>query len=177
VPVLLRHPDRPRSATAITGPRRIIVPVDGSEFSERAVRLASQLASETSGEVVLIQVVPPISGYAMLGGAYGAAVAVRDGDAGAAEQYLARTAAALPCKTRTQVLVGPVSGTLIQAARRLRVTDVVLASHGRTGLSRVVLGSVTDDLIQRLHCPIVVLPVLSPQKLGRPIEHATLQPV
>lgn len=167
VPVLLRHPDRPVSTQPFTGPRRIMVPLDGSSYSERAVGLACQLASETSGEVVLVEVLPTIPGYAALGAAYGAAAVAQDGDEEATQQYLDGIAGTLACRTRTLVQIGPISSKLIETARRLHVTDVVLASHGRTGLSRVVLGSVTDDLIQHLHCPIVVLPVLSAQKVQR----------
>ncbi|HCG00845.1 MAG TPA: hypothetical protein DEV93_09925, partial [Chloroflexi bacterium] len=42
---------------------------------------------------------------------------------------------------------------------------VVMTSHGRTGLRRAVLGSVADDLIRHLDCPIIVIPALAAENL------------
>jgi nucleotide-binding universal stress UspA family protein len=54
---------------------------------------------------------------------------------------------------------------LIEAVDDWGITDVVMASHGRTGLARVILGSVADELIQRLHLPIIVIPALAAQAM------------
>ncbi len=61
------------------------------------------------------------------------------------------------------VLAGPAVDRLVSAVDQWSITDVVVTSHGRTGLSRVILGSVADALIHRLHCPIVIVPALAPE--------------
>jgi nucleotide-binding universal stress UspA family protein len=76
--------------------------------------------------------------------------------------------AAIPrirCDVHSQADVGAVSDVLVGYVDRFSITDVVMASHGRTGLSRVILGSVTDDLLHRLHSPIIVIPVLATGRL------------
>jgi len=60
---------------------------------------------------------------------------------------------------------GGVVEDLIQCAKREKVTDIVMASHGRTGLSRVILGSVADELVHRLELPVIVVPSLAAREL------------
>ena len=84
------------------------------------------------------------------------------------ESYLESVAAALDGEVHTASPVGYVVPKLVDCARRHQITHVVLASHGRTALSRVVLGSVADELIHELRCGIVVIPALAP---GRLEEH------
>lgn len=62
------------------------------------------------------------------------------------------------------VLAGPVADRLATAVEQWSITDVVMTTHGRTGLPRVILGSVSDALVQRLTCPIVIVPALRPEE-------------
>ncbi len=55
------------------------------------------------------------------------------------------------------------------------ISDVVMASHGRSGLSRVLLGSVADSLIEALDIPIVVAPALATNRL--PVYVSSVQRV
>lgn len=48
---------------------------------------------------------------------------------------------------------------LTQLVKDWWITDIVMASHGRSGVSRIVMGSVADELVHRLHCHILVVPV------------------
>ena len=50
---------------------------------------------------------------------------------------------------------------VLDQAERLHVDLIVMASHGRTGLPRVIVGSVADALVHRLTCPIVIIPSLA----------------
>ena len=54
---------------------------------------------------------------------------------------------------------------LVEMVEGSPITDIVMASHGRTGLPRFVLGSVADALVQRLHCPIIVIPAMAAGRL------------
>jgi nucleotide-binding universal stress UspA family protein len=85
----------------------------------------------------------------------------REVDASAASAYLHTIDNRLPGDVQTCVYEGVIVDALTRAVSDLSITDLVLASHGRTGLSRVILGSIADELIHRLHCPIVVVPALS----------------
>jgi nucleotide-binding universal stress UspA family protein len=159
VPVLIRHIDEGSSAHA-THPHepRIMVPLDGSAQSERALPLAQELAAEWNASIWLIHVVShfPISGLPRT-----------DVDPGAdtddlarrsAQRYLSRIAHDLPRKVHWHVRIGPVAERLATAVREWKISHVVMTSHGRTSLARVMLGSTTDEVIQHVSCPVIVVP-------------------
>jgi universal stress protein A len=72
--------------------------------------------------------------------------------------YLDEIARRQPIAVHTRVLLGAVVDSLVQAVSGWGITDIVMATHGRTGLSRVILGSVADALIHRLYCPVILVP-------------------
>jgi nucleotide-binding universal stress UspA family protein len=74
-------------------------------------------------------------------------------------RYLRRMANGDP-KVQIAVQVGSVCDQLMSVVKNRGITDVVMASHGRTGLSRMILGSVADGLIHDLRCPVIVVPSL-----------------
>ncbi len=82
-------------------------------------------------------------------------------DVQAAHTYLDRISRDLPGDIQRRVLSGPAADALAAAVDEWSITAIVMTSHGRTGLARVILGSVADTLIHRLHCPIVVIPPLA----------------
>jgi nucleotide-binding universal stress UspA family protein len=161
VPVLLRHVDDPAASPRVEeGDRRILVPLDGSSYAEKALPMAQELALEWNAPVWLVQVVTdvPVMGspYAWMPPLTVAdETGIRD-----AHVYLQGVADRLPGQVHVHAARGPVVDTLVHDIERLSITDVVVASHGRTGLSRVILGSIADEMIHVVHCPIIVVPVL-----------------
>jgi nucleotide-binding universal stress UspA family protein len=177
VPVLVRHFGEGSingSSPAEQAGRRIMVPLDGSRFAEMALPLAQQLAGEWDVTLHLVRVVAttvvPEAAYAGPGAA--AAVFYSGDDEAAAHEYLERVAGTLKTKAHTEVLVGsPVFEVLIEAARGNHITDVVMSSHGHTGLARVILGSVADGLMQHLSRPIVIVPALAAHAIETAAAH------
>ena len=162
VPVLLRHPvvggawshdDRAqhsafgaREFAVDSEHRRILVPLDGSPLAERAVPLAQELAAEWYAPIDLVRVVPDEP---------------RHDSAVNPQAYLDQVVAGLPSTVRGHVLSGIPAVELVAFAQAAGVTDVVMTSHGRTGLDRVFMGSVTHDIIHRLSLPVIVIPALA----------------
>ena len=69
-----------------------------------------------------------------------------------------RTAAALtsaPVEKRTEV--GDVAGTICRVAEEVGVDVIVVGSHGRTGLQRLFLGSVSEHVVRHAPCPVLVV--------------------
>lgn len=175
VPVLLKHsiPEK-AEVEAEVGERRILVPLDKSLLAETALPLAEQLALEQGASLNLITVIPdfamtnttPIMGLAR--GDYVHPDELTED----ASKYLRRTASTLRVEAHYEVVDGKAANRIVQVADAWSITDVVMASHGRTGLSRVFVGSVADSLIHHLHCPVIVVPALvaSRQRLPRPTE-------
>jgi nucleotide-binding universal stress UspA family protein len=165
VPVLLRHAEDCGSTTLPAAPveRRILVPLDGSAQSEHALPLAEQLARQWHAGIRLVHVIPDMWAGPM-GQLGGSPVSTADEAVGPGADmlaYLRRIAEGLAGPVEVTVPAGPVVDRLVGAVDQWSISEVVMTSHGRTGLARVILGSVADALIERLHCPIMVVPPLA----------------
>jgi nucleotide-binding universal stress UspA family protein len=168
VPVLLRHvEDSPRGERRLSPPR-ILVPLDGSGYSETALPVAAGLAEDWNAEILLVQVVPElrINDGPLVYGAYDKLSTSCGDEVREARDHLLSIEKHLPVPARIEVCSGPIIESLVGSIGRNCVTHVILASHGRTGLSRVILGSVADALVHQLHCPIIVIPALAAKQLA-----------
>jgi nucleotide-binding universal stress UspA family protein len=165
VPVLLRHAEDCAGAVVPPAPekRRILVPLDGSAQSEHALPLAEQLARQWNAEIRLVHVIPDVwaGPTDRLGGSEGSGSDEAVGPGAETLAYLRRMAGGLKGPVEVSVLAGPVVDRLVAAVGQWSISEVVMTSHGRMGLARVILGSVADALIERLHCPIMVVPPLA----------------
>jgi nucleotide-binding universal stress UspA family protein len=170
VPVLLRHVEESTPSTnGVDGPRRLMVPLDGSSYAEKALPVAEALAREWHAALWLVRVVPD---FQIADTPYTRGSMISDSEEGVAvteaRDYLMGIAKSLTGEIHTQAGTGPVTDTLVHWVEHLSVTDVVMASHGLTGLPRVILGSVADELIHRLHSPIIVIPALAAREGEQP---------
>jgi nucleotide-binding universal stress UspA family protein len=165
VPVLLRHADGEVEDFLPPRLRRVMVPLDGSAYAEQALPLAHELAREWNASLWLVQVVPAVTVPPMPYPYIDESSSDRRMEVQEARDYLDRIVLSLGGDVHTQVLVGRVTGQLASATDEYAITDVVMASHGRTGLSRAILGSVADSLIQHLYLPIVVVPALAARSM------------
>jgi nucleotide-binding universal stress UspA family protein len=137
--------------------RRILVPLDGSPFGETAIPTAKQLAAEWKASLYLARVVPDPSIPDSLFGGSGET----QGELIEAQAYLSRVSKGLDADLHTDVFSGDTVDRLVSAVGDWGITDIVMSTHGRTGLKRVVLGSIADDLVQRGHRPTIVVPPLA----------------
>jgi nucleotide-binding universal stress UspA family protein len=75
-----------------------------------------------------------------------------------ARDELSRTAQVLANANVTKrIEVGDVAQTVVRVAEDLGVDAIVVASHGRTGLERLFLGSVSEHIVRHAHCPVLVV--------------------
>ena len=138
--------------------RSLLVPLDGSEFSERGLPLASRLAQTSGADVHLAQVHAHAPGLMIanspfpLGG-------VRD-EIIEEEEYLNVVADRLTeegAAADASVLEGPrVADRLAAYADEVSADMILIASHGRSGMRRLALGSVASDLVRSTHLPVFV---------------------
>lgn len=174
VPVLVRHVHDSGEFQELSEPRQrhILVPLDGSKFAETALPLATELAAEWGAQLRLVHVVPEsgtpnVPYFRLLEPAGGLIEEI------AAREYLEKTVLTLPIEAVGSVLAGsPVAGCLEQAVTKWCITDVVMSSHGRSGLELAVIGSVADDIIHRLRCPVLVVPVRAAERILAPVDSA-----
>ena len=144
--------------------KRILVTTDGSSLSKKAVASAIQLAATCGAELVALKVVPRypqtyFEGSIPLTSDEIGRIEKQWTDAAAenlAAVQKAATGKGVGCKTVT-VKSDVVSDAIISAAKKHKVDLVVMASHGRKGIKRLLLGSETQQVLTHCHTPVLVL--------------------
>lgn len=147
---------------------KIIVPLDGSDLSERALDYARQVISPT-GEIVLINVVdvPDFPIYTV----YPMPIAAPEPDYSAvitnmldgSREYVEKIAENLRLsghRVKTVVESGEPAVKILEQATQLEADAIVMSTHGRSGLSKWLFGSVTQKVLSAMPCPVIVVPGL-----------------
>lgn len=140
---------------------KILVALDGSPYSERALDRAADVAAELGASLILCSVVDIAKAAAMT---FGESQLV-DGYFEALEQdgreVLARAAKRVESRVpsvQTQVLRGNVVDEIVGLARSSGADWIVIGSHGRTGAARLFLGSVAEGVLRHAGIPVMVVP-------------------
>jgi len=149
---------------------RMLVPLDGSPRAEQALPVAARLARAAGGSVVLVQVVSPPTDFG--GGLAPVPLLteqVIEDDLAEATDYL-KTVAGSPTfggiDITTKVMFGSPAQHILATAESRAADLIVLCSHGRTGFTRWVLGSVAHQLVHHSPVPVLVL------RQGKPLPGA-----
>jgi nucleotide-binding universal stress UspA family protein len=136
----------------------LLVPMDGSPFSRRALDHALSEAKRCGGSVHVLRVVPPIDDYGMVP-AYITKEHRREMAERAREALdpaLARArAAGVACEPH--VLQGEIAPTIVRAARRLKCGGIVMGTHGRGTAACLVLGSVATKVVHLAKLPVTLV--------------------
>jgi nucleotide-binding universal stress UspA family protein len=143
--------------------QRVLIPLDGSELAEQILEPALELGGLMQAEYLLLRVVEPvpvlgydISGFAMEDAEKPMLRQLED----EAQIYLERVAERLRDRSlhvQTKVLVQPsVAGAILNEARAHASNLIALATHGRGGLARLLLGSVADKVLRGAATPVLV---------------------
>jgi nucleotide-binding universal stress UspA family protein len=140
----------------------VLLATDGSDQSLRAARRAAELL-RSADQLTLLTVVTEIPGDDA-GGFEGSVYTpeemerVWDAELAEAREELERTAAALTtARVEKRIEVGDVARTICRVAEELEVDVIVVGSHGRTGLERLFLGSVSEHVVRHAPCPVLVV--------------------
>lgn len=171
-----------------TGGRRIVEPtyerilaaLDGTSASEAVLRHAAAHARAFHSELILVRVVPPTplaptGTDAALANAAGAVpdaslTSLVAAEESAARSYLATLAEPLVASglgVVVSVRVGPVAENILREAEERKVGLIVLSTHGRVGIARMVVGSVADEVVRHAPCAVLLLRDVPPP---RPVE-------
>ncbi|MCC8957242.1 universal stress protein [Bradyrhizobium sp. Pear77] len=138
--------------------RHILIPTDGSELAEHGVTHGVALAKSLGAKVSVIFVVEPIS---EVGGRYRELLSkyaeIRKEEATSALDRAARAArdAGVACET-SQVESGHPHQAIVAAAADKGCELIVMSSHGRSGLSMLLIGSVTNKVLTQAKTPVLV---------------------
>ena len=138
----------------------IIHPTDFSVEAEAAEREAARLARRLGAELLLlhVSVETPLYGETALG--MGDVKRIYEAQARWAEERLAERADALTkdgVATRWRRRVGVVHDEICSAAREEGVDYIVMGTHGRSGIERLMLGSIADRVVRMAPCPVLTV--------------------
>ena len=136
--------------------RRLLVALDGSEAAAHAVDLTADLAAALGSEVALVHVVDPKLAVRPEGGVPAATLLFefrRDG-----QQLLSAAAARLRTSPPPWEFLreGKPADEIIKAARERDAQLIVIGTHGRSGLQRVLMGSTAEGVVRHAPCPVLV---------------------
>ncbi len=150
----------------------LLVPLDGSRAAERVLEHVEAIARAFSSRITLLRAT--VSAETLLAETAGAGSAAGDMapvidptpiveiDREAAEEYLNAVAARLRAHNLvvdTEYPEGPAAQEIVERARALGVSLILMTTHGRSGLARVVFGSVADSVIRHAECPVLLVRV------------------
>jgi nucleotide-binding universal stress UspA family protein len=139
--------------------KRVLIPLDGSRMAEGILPFILQIAGPLDLEVVLVFVAQPIMPQAVEGTTYFAVddVAARLNEA---REYLAPVAADLRrqgVRVTTDARHGDPVTEVVAAARETGAGIIAMTTHGRTGVSRLLFGSVAEAVLRQAEIPVLMM--------------------
>jgi universal stress protein A len=137
--------------------RRILVPVDFSDCSRKALQYALPFAKEFEASLILLHVVSPFLPPAEMSLAEVADIELRLRESGLRELESLRASVAREAPVETALRVGRPDMEIVRAARELDADVIVLSTHGRTGLAHMFMGSTAEQVVRRAGCPVFIV--------------------
>lgn len=149
--------------------RRVVVPLDGSPVAEAILPFMLEIAGPLDMEVMLLRVLLPIPPQVIEGSRH---VIVEDPEARRvdAEEYLAPLAAQLRGKgirAHTRVRRGDAAAEIAAAAQEVGADLIAMTTHGRSGLNRLMFGSVAEAVLRHVHLPVLLMRVTEAEAARR----------
>lgn len=138
---------------------KILVPLDGSALAERAIVQAEEIARAAGAELILIQVVQAPLGQTPEAGQAEEEKAFRE-TAAQARAYLGMVATRVSgggVRSRFVVLEGSPAAGILGFAHDEDVDMIVMSTHGRSGISKLVMGSVAEKVMLTTKRPVLLV--------------------
>jgi universal stress protein A len=136
----------------------ILCPVDFSDAAQKAVSYAKEFAIGTGASIYLLHVIEPIPippvdaslNYVQIEEELEKAA---EADLNALKVSLASTG----LKVDGSLEIGNAADIILEKAEELKVNFIIMGSHGRKGLNRLIMGSVADAVIRKSDCPVLIV--------------------
>jgi nucleotide-binding universal stress UspA family protein len=143
---------------------RIMLATDGSKLSQKAVKSAIEMAVKFNAELIAVKVIPRYVQAYFEGSFTVADIDVKSIEAqwaAGAQAVLDKIVASAVAKglsVKTSVVKSDdISDGLVKTAKKMKVDLIVMASHGRRGIKRMLLGSETRNVLTHSEVPVLVL--------------------
>mgnify|MGYP002623203056 CR=1 FL=1 len=134
--------------------RKVLYATDFSEDTNQALEMATSLARDNNAELLIVHVFDPPDPIASMP----AHSAVPDVSRAEEEHALQRIEPPDPqVKFRHHLLDGAPADAIVQFAEAEEADMIVMSTHGRSGLSRLVMGSVAESVLRHAPCPVITV--------------------
>ena len=133
---------------------KILFPTDFSHTGDAALELATSLARERGGTLLIVHVEEPPAAYGAGEMYYGMPDPVTE-DLRKMLEQVAPADPQIPCERR--LITGDPATAIAHLAQEEGVELIVMGTHGRTGLMRLLMGSVAEAVVRRAPCPVLTL--------------------
>jgi nucleotide-binding universal stress UspA family protein len=137
--------------------KQILVPIDFSPPSEKALKYAVRFAEQFGSSVTLLHVIQPVVYPADFGYPAPVVDTLDDAVQKQVEDRLQALARQSNLEMRTLVRVGQPYHEITTAAKELDVDLIIITTHGHTGLKHVLLGSTAERVVRHAPCPVLTL--------------------
>ena len=148
--------------------KRILVPLDGSRLSGRALPYATEIAQCFGGEIILLRVVPsytmpPIGAYTLPEVIENAEKETKEKNRinlSVARRYLRRTLKQILAKGirgSQHAIIGAPAQSIIEFSRGTGIDLIVMTTHGKSGVKRTLFGSVSDKVVREARLPVLIV--------------------
>ncbi len=159
--------------------KKILVPLDGSQLSQRALEPAIAMSKQVGAELLLMRT-PVVDTLSFA--ATGSKLAEAHNDALVYLETIRKSNEQPDLNIQTQIVEGDVAGAIVDTALSEQADLIVMSTHGYSGLTRWVLGSVTEKVLRSAPCPVLaVRAARHPQKVlitldGSPLSDRAIEP-
>jgi len=134
--------------------KNIVLAYDGSKFSNKALQEAINIAKSSGGSLLILSVVDITDEFESE--APGLTDKMTEKLLKSAQKALGKAVTA-KVKAKVEVHVGDAYEMIVETATKKKADIIVMGSHGRTGLTRLLMGSVTSRVIGHAPCSVLVI--------------------
>lgn len=143
---------------------KILVPLDGSKPAQQALEVALSLAKTPQAEVIVCSIVDPVLvvGTTPPSPAIDLLLTDRENEARHIIDDAVEKARRAGIKARGEMHLGVPYDEILSLANRTKPDAIVMGTHGRTGVTRMLLGSVAESVLRAAPCPVIVVRETAP---------------
>lgn len=135
--------------------QQIVYATDFSSSSRNALKMAVAIARDRGAKLWIVHVTEPRPAYTVAGVYASLPSGNQFGDENAQLQEVVPEDSAVPCEHR--LLIGEPAEEIVRFATEQQADLIVIGTHGRTGLTRILLGSVAEAVLRHATCPVLTL--------------------
>jgi nucleotide-binding universal stress UspA family protein len=143
---------------------KILYPTDFSTMGQAALEMATSLARDRSAKLLIVHVEEPLMTYA--GEFY---YGIEAPNEAAVHKMLAEVQPTDPAVGyEHRLLLGTPAKAIVDLAAKEHVDMIVMPTHGRTGLVRMLMGSVAEEVVRKAKCPVVTVKASAGKTVAAP---------